>query len=174
MSTNCSINVYSHSGMVWSIYCHYDGYPSHAGRILNRYYTDDEPINALIDLGDLSILAESPYEPPEGHSFDEPVEGFCVAYNRDRGETKNTIAKLITLDRARNRCEYNYFYCEEASQWYVCKEGKAVYNMKGEQVYEFDEFVRVLKSEYGMTESSKYSASIVKESIVDIKVTPGK
>lgn len=70
---------------VESIYCHWDGYPTHVGAILDGYYTDQESVDKLMALGSLSSL-EPKCDRPVGHSFDSPVDGYCVAYGRDRGE----------------------------------------------------------------------------------------
>lgn len=77
----------------WSrIYCHWDGYPSHNGKILFEHFTDQKKIDALIKLGNLSVLAPS-IEKPAGHSFDKAVDGYTVFYGRDRGE--NDIAPVV-------------------------------------------------------------------------------
>jgi hypothetical protein len=67
-------------------YCHWDGYPSHNGKILLENYTTFEAAKALVDGGDMSTLGAKCYR-PEGHTFDNPVDGFTVYYDRDRGET---------------------------------------------------------------------------------------
>ena len=68
-----------------TIYCHWDGYPSHNGAILLEHYTDEEKVKKLISLGDLSALRPN-VEPTESHSFDNPQEDVVIAYHRDRGE----------------------------------------------------------------------------------------
>lgn len=85
MATYSSITVKMIDGSYKSIYCHFDGYIRQVGRILFEHYNTQEKVEALIALGNLSTLAASP-ECPEGHSFDNRVEGYCVAYGRDRGE----------------------------------------------------------------------------------------
>ncbi len=67
-----------------SIYCHWDGYPDHNGRILFEHYQDRAKIDALITLGNISSLGA---EIGEKHDFDARVQGQCNAYGRDRGET---------------------------------------------------------------------------------------
>ena len=54
-------------GSVKSIYCHFDGYPSHNGRILNESFKDHDKVKSLIDLGDISFLREE-IEPTGPHS----------------------------------------------------------------------------------------------------------
>ena len=86
MSTRCMIGkVYD--GKVKAIYCHWDGYPSYTGNMLETYYNNDEIIDELIGLGSLSYIAPR-IKPNEGeeHSFEYPAKDVTVAYHRDRGE----------------------------------------------------------------------------------------
>ncbi|MDL2284459.1 hypothetical protein LJC19_04880 [Oxalobacter sp. OttesenSCG-928-P03] len=97
-----------------AIYCHYDGYPEHNGRILSDHYNTQEKVEALIALGDLSSLAPS-IEQPEGHSFDSPKRGYTVAYGRDRGETDIEAVTGITIKDTLHRFgdrgqEYTYIW----------------------------------------------------------------
>lgn len=87
MATRSYIGIQNEDGSVRSIYCHWDGYPSHNGKILQEHYSDKEKLNELIDLGSISILAAK-VKPDEGqsHSFDYPAEDVVVAYHRDRFE----------------------------------------------------------------------------------------
>lgn len=102
---------------VQSIYCHWDGYPEHVGRILEKYYTDPAKIDALFALGDLSILAE---EIGEQHDFDAPTKGWTIAYGRDRGETGTYALPHMDVDgwkalRKDSCCEYGYLW--NGSEW---------------------------------------------------------
>jgi len=87
MATRSYIGIQNEDGSVRSIYCHWDGYPSHNGKILQEHYSDKEKLNELIDLGDISSLG-SRIRPnsDEPHSYDSPSEDVVVAYHRDRGE----------------------------------------------------------------------------------------
>jgi len=58
--------------IVKTIYCHWDGYPEGAGQTLLDHYSTPTAIFDLLELGDLSILAETPAK--------------CTAYHRDRNE----------------------------------------------------------------------------------------
>jgi hypothetical protein len=68
-------------GSILAVYCHWDGYPSHNGKILNAHYTERSKVQELMDLGDLSSLGP---EIGEKHNFDAPPKGQCNAYGRDR------------------------------------------------------------------------------------------
>jgi len=92
MSTRSRIAIEKEDGKVESIYCHFDGYPSYNGVILNTHYKDRDKTQKLIDLGSISVLAPI-VDAPEGHTFDNRVKDVVVAYGRDRGE-KNVEKKL--------------------------------------------------------------------------------
>jgi len=102
MGTRSTIGVVDENGFVKAIYCHWDGYPEHNGRILRDYYNTPSKILKLIALGDLSSLgpeigrkhAFSEFELPEVERgvYRALTEDWCTAYGRDRGE-KGTKAK---------------------------------------------------------------------------------
>ncbi len=114
MSTRSRIVVENPDQTFDSIYVHFDGYPSHAGGMLLKHYTVSEKVAALMDLGDLSILDAST-ECPEGHSYNDRVQGYCVAYGRDRGE-KWTEARR---NEAELPVEEAYTYLFKNKQWYL-------------------------------------------------------
>lgn len=84
MATRSRIGLEFPDGHVESIYCHWDGYPEHNGRILKSCYNDFSSVYQLIQLGDLSALGESIGEKQD---FNRPCEGWCLSYSRDRGES---------------------------------------------------------------------------------------
>lgn len=85
MGTRSDIIVHRADGKWARIYCHWDGYLEHNGRILFDHYTSQKQAEALVKPGDMSSLAPRCTR-PKGHSFDKPVSGFTVYYGRDRGE----------------------------------------------------------------------------------------
>lgn len=71
-----------------AVYCLFDGYPAHHGRILVQYYDTPEKVDALLALGGLSALGEkiapdADFVPTEEQRFQENT---TVAYARDFGE----------------------------------------------------------------------------------------
>lgn len=68
-----------------AVYCNMDGYIEWNGRILFENYNTHEKVEKLVSLGDISSLNPST-ECPDGHTYDTPVKGYSVFYNRDRGE----------------------------------------------------------------------------------------
>jgi hypothetical protein len=110
MGTRSRIAIKTPEGKYRSIYCHWDGYLSHNGKILLENYQDVDKINRLIDLGDISSLNEE-VEPTEAHSYDKPQKGVVIAYGRDRGETDVEFRTHDTLEDIKKHFEeYNYVW----------------------------------------------------------------
>ncbi len=87
------------------MYCHWDGYLEHNGKILQNSYTDPFKVRELLDKGDMSSLSES-------------VEG-CNFYS-ERGEN---CPQRMYKDYAEYRKEaqfeeYNYILRKDG-KWYV-------------------------------------------------------
>ena len=72
MATRSLIGINLNNSITKIIYCHWDGYPEHNGQLLVNNYTSPSAVVELMELGDLSSLAESPDQ--------------CKAYHRDRKE----------------------------------------------------------------------------------------
>ena len=89
MATRSRIGMEQPNGEVRSIYCHWDGYPEGVGATLQEHYTDPAKVEALIALGDISVLEPlvEPDVPGVEHSFANPAPCVTVAYHRDRGES---------------------------------------------------------------------------------------
>jgi hypothetical protein len=97
MATRSTIALEFADGTIGQVYCHWDGYLAHNGKILFENYSNPFILRDLIDLGDVSSLA-----PTIGtkHSFDNPgmfgtpayqaykdqYGNMCKFYGRDRGE----------------------------------------------------------------------------------------
>lgn len=124
MGTRSSIAIKTEDG-IKAIYCHWDGYVDHNGKILKEFYNTTDKVNELIALGDLSSLRQ---EPGEAHDFDRGddslglTDNWCMAYGRDRGEkdteaqTFETIAEWVEAE-AERWCEY--FYLFDGQDWIV-------------------------------------------------------
>jgi hypothetical protein len=135
MGTRSTIALEYADGTVDQIYCHWDGYLDHNGRILQDHYSDPFKLRELIDLGDMSSLRP---EIGEKHAFSqfelraEEVAGYklltenmCTFYGRDRGES-GTERK-----RFKDFADYieNHQY-EEYEYILRCVEGRAVWFVK--------------------------------------------
>ena len=139
-STISIVDVRTKDGQGKQIYSHWDGYPSHNGKILLEHYQDAEKVKALIELGNISSLAENVTPEKTGnkrdwnsevkdyvltpttvpHSFEEPHSGVVVAYMRDRGE-EGQEAKTFQGKTPNKKYseEYDYLFVESEKQWYV-------------------------------------------------------
>lgn len=97
MSTRSDIIVHRADGKWARIYCHWDGYLDHNGKILFEHYTTQKKVEQLVALGDISVLGP---EIGKKHPFDAPpldaeayekyqkkYGNWCRVYGRDRGET---------------------------------------------------------------------------------------
>ena len=68
-----------------AVYCHWDGYPSHNGKILKEHYSNSNRLDLLLSHGDMSVLGS---EIGNMHDFENRDDGnVCTFYGRDRGVT---------------------------------------------------------------------------------------
>ena len=129
MGTRSRIGV-MHGDKVKSVYCHWDGYVAHNGRLLQDHY-DSAKANQLVAMGDMSSLGRvigeahpfSPHTSAEDKALFEAAQeaGYCTFYNRDRGETGTDFKVAHTfeefLDQA-DGCGAEYYYIMKDGVWY--------------------------------------------------------
>ena len=117
MATRSNIGIVNLDKSITGIYCHYDGYPEYVGKMLLNHYNNDDIVNGLMNLGDLSSLSEKLYS-TDFHTFDEPEEGVCISYGRDRGEggtNSRTFEDLGEYEHFGSGVDYQYLY--EDGKW---------------------------------------------------------
>lgn len=121
MATRSTIAIEREDGSVSQIYCHWDGYLDHVGKILKQYYNTAGTVEALIALGAVSSLDKS-IEKPEGHTFSSAYDGYTVFYGRDRGD------KDMEANRYQSFKEYfldhdfeDYNYIFKDGQWHYAR-----------------------------------------------------
>lgn len=127
MGTPSTIAILKNDGTIHQSRCHWDGHIESNGKMLKENYTTVEKIEQLIELGYISSL-DKECSKPDGHSFQNPVDGFTVAYHRDRGENLKRVKsekfdnfKIFRLSA--NFEEYNYLYKD--GKWLVmCGENR--------------------------------------------------
>jgi hypothetical protein len=92
-------------GTIGQVYCHWDGYLSHNGKILLVNYTDPFKVRELLDGGDMSSLRES-------------VDG-CSFY-AERGEDcpQRMYKDFAEFRKEAQGEEYNYILRKDGN-WYV-------------------------------------------------------
>ena len=141
MGTRSRIGV-MHGNVCKSVYCHWDGYLEHNGRILQEYY-DSARANHLVSLGDISSLGPiigdvHPFSKFEINT-DSPdftklmatheqaeKEGWCTFYGRDRGETGTDFAvdhNFADFLARMDNCGAEYAYIMKDGEWYVKQYG---------------------------------------------------
>ena len=107
MATRCSIGIKTKDNKFKAIYCHWDGYPEHTGQVLVEHYNDEEQIEKLFELGDLSFI--------------DTTLDTCIAYHRDRGE-KLHPARVFETEKEMcdhfSDCWCEYFYIFKNGKWY--------------------------------------------------------
>lgn len=143
MATRSTIGIINLDNTVTAVYCHWDGYPEHNGKILVENYTTDAQVRELIGFGDISSLAGkigeqhpfSKYELKDGEVYNEELyAGWTTFYGRDRGESNvapRTFADSTEFTREFGE-EYNYLFV--GGTWYVNdhgheRNGQAVFDM---------------------------------------------
>jgi len=156
MGTRSRIGV-MHGDKCKSVYCHWDGYLSHNGSILQEHY-DSSKANNLVALGNISSLGK---QIGEAHPFsrfdinkDDPDfdklvalhelaedNGWTTFYMRDRNETEQEFQVSHSLDEFLelvNNCGAEYFYIMRDGVWY-CGSVYAVEGMVPNTLYVLSE-----------------------------------
>ena len=103
-----------HGNVCKSVYCHYDGYLSYTGEILNKHY-DSTLANALVSRGDNSGVKETLEE---------------MNFYTDRGETDVSWQVSHTFEEFLEQvqgCGGEYYYVMKDGVWYA----GAVYDTPG-------------------------------------------
>lgn len=105
MATRSTIALEYADGTVGQIYCHWDGYLEHNGRVLLEQYKDPFKVRNMLDRGDMS-------------SLDSDVSG-CNFY-ADRGEKcpQRMYKDFAEYKRKAQMEEFNYILRRDG-RWYV-------------------------------------------------------
>jgi len=128
MGTRSRIAV-MHGDVVKSVYCHWDGYLSYNGKLLQEHY-DSTKANQLVALGDISSLKEEIGEKHAFSHFDTEMKqeeydalygNMTTFYGRDRGEagTEWKVAHSFAefLEQVGGCCG-EYYYIMKDGVWY--------------------------------------------------------
>lgn len=60
MTTRSLIGMQHADGTITAIYCQCDGYPAYNGKVLRDHYTDRSRVEALMALGEIDVLGQTP------------------------------------------------------------------------------------------------------------------
>ena len=127
MGTRSTIALEFADGTVEQIYCHWDGYLSHNGAILQEHYSCPYKLRDLIDLGGISSLDK---EIGRKHDFNTRLEGVTTFYARDRGEelTKEKFANFAVYKSEHQYEEFEYILrqVDGKAVWFVSEGGKYI------------------------------------------------
>ena len=133
MSTRSMIAV-MHGDKAKAVYCHWDGYVSHNGYILQTQY-DSVKANKLVAMGDLSSLGA---DIGEAHDFGRTMSEDmyvdiggsvscskdCTFYGRDRGEDGTDFEVFHSLQTLLAEAESRwaeYVYVLKGNEWFYSK-----------------------------------------------------
>jgi len=122
MGTRSLVGV-MHGTVCKSVYCHYDGYLSYTGQILQKHY-DSTKANALVARGDNSGVKETLEEMnfyEDRQSEGEDVKEFI---NSTPWQVAHTFDEF--LDQVQG-CFAEYYYVMKEGRWYA----GAVYDTPG-------------------------------------------
>lgn len=137
MSTRSNIGILNENNTITWIYCHFDGYPSHVGKILYENYNNEKKIRELLNLGDISSLGKTlePHPLIKKYGFDAILnpnvpeeekketedtyysDKYTSAYHRDRKED-------LIINTASDEIQYskdfgiNFKYLFKDGKWY--------------------------------------------------------
>ena len=136
METRSTIALEFADGTVHQVYCHWDGYLEHNGKILQEHNSDPGNLQELIDLGDLSSLRPEIGVKHPFNSFEvkmplaehDALYGeMCTFYARDRGEICPAQKFKDYADYVENHAyqEYEYILRQVNGQavWFVADHG---------------------------------------------------
>lgn len=138
MGTRSRIGIELPDHTVVSVYCHWDGYPEHNGRILVQHYLNRKNVENLINGGSMSSLRtretwdHTPALKDENGEYLRDAEGFIMSendrdpqplYHSERGEDVNvehtSFDEFISGNSGE---EYAYLY-DLNSNWKAYKIG---------------------------------------------------
>jgi hypothetical protein len=105
MATRSTIAIEFADGTVGQVYCHWDGYLQHNGKILLNNYMDPLKVRELIDNGDISSLGS---EIGVQHPFDNPASFGTAEYDAYKEQYGN-MTTFYMRDRNEEGCSAKYF-----------------------------------------------------------------
>jgi hypothetical protein len=134
MATRSTIALEFADGTVGQVYCHWDGYLAHNGKMLKEYYSNPFILRDLIDLGDISSLAPTiGTKHPFSHydtgmslsEFNNQYDDMTTFYGRDRDDKGCEARYYNDINDYFNKCEhqeYDYILrnIDGKAVWFVC------------------------------------------------------
>lgn len=143
-----------HGNNYKTVYCHWDGYLSHNGRILQEHY-DSPKANNLIALGNISSLQPNIGEKHPFSQFDtdmpakefeEKYGNMTTFYGRDReeeGQEFVTHTSKESLIEHFNDSWSEFAYIMQDGVWYVMFQGDSNFYLLSEELAKEKDTVEV-------------------------------
>ena len=130
---------------VKAIYSHSDNYLEHTGKILDQHYQDEDKVDELLSLGDVSIVDENIGVKIDFNDYKlRAANKQCLFYMRDRGEKYKQMAILkdesALLKHAFEDFDVDLVYMFAFGSWYVYDNSNKI----GDSSYQFIELEEAL------------------------------
>ena len=152
MATRSTIALEFADGTIGQIYCHWDGYLAHNGKMLMEYYSNPFVMRDLIDLGDISSLRPTIGTKHPFSQFDNGMSteefyalyrDMTTFYGRDRGEVSCEARYYNDINDYFNKCEhqeYDYILrnIDGNAVWFVCDHDGAFVTLESAIIDEED------------------------------------
>ena len=123
MSTRSMIAVQDADGVCYAVYCHFDGYVSHMGKMLTTYFNDDENAADLVNEGELRSIDISAENEVVLEHFEEEFEKREIEYY-------DTVVDMLNAFQNSDR-EYLYIWDDVIETWLYRKN---IYTNNGKMV----------------------------------------
>ena len=137
MATRSTIALEFADGTIGQVYCHWDGYLAHNGKMLMEYYSNPFVLRDLIDLGSLSSLrpqigTKHPFSMFEANMTQDEYANLyrdmCTFYGRDRGEGQSDATYFkdylhFLVDGQQEEYDYILRNVNGVATWFVSNHG---------------------------------------------------
>jgi hypothetical protein len=137
MATRSTIALEFADGTIGQVYCHWDGYLAHNGKMLQEYYSNPFILRDLIDLGSLSSLrpqigTKHPFSMFEANMTQDEYANLyrdmCTFYGRDRGEGQYEATYFkdylhFLVDGQQEEYDYILRNVDGVATWFVSDHG---------------------------------------------------
>ena len=120
MGTPALIGIIEPDKTITAVRCNYDGYVSHAGKMLVENFDTEEKVRELFSYGDMSAIGAKIGTKHDFKSHHAGNGEMCLFYGRDRGEENvDALHYSSKVMLVREGEGYNYIFNPETNCW-VC------------------------------------------------------
>lgn len=111
MSTRSMIAISDADSNFYAVYCHFDGYVSHMGKMLQTYFNSTEKAVELVNEGELRSIM-----PSNENESEVVLEHFEECFEKREIEYYDTMEDMLDAFRHSDR-EFIYLWDEELEGW---------------------------------------------------------